>query len=247
MSRKFIWKVWLQPNLLTKEVLNDYIAEVSTAGDTKRNEDIAQAIRDEGSDLQIETLIDVLNRSDRWKRRFVLEGSSVQDGNVHMAPRVPGNWEGADPHYDPKKHRTTIDAFPTADMRRAIEEEVGVEVLGKKVDGGAVIGLVTDVTTGRTDGAISPGGDLVITGSKIKVAPAGGQGLGIFFVSGTGSEVAVTYPLTQNDPKKIICRVPALQAGKYTLKIVTRFANSTILLKDPRTIVYELPLTVVPS
>jgi hypothetical protein len=246
MSKKFIWKAWLLPNLLTKEALNDYIAEVSTAGDTKRNEDIARAIKDEGSDLQFETLIDVLNRSDRWKRRFVLEGSSVQDGNVHMQPRVPGLWEGADPHYDPKKHKPTIDAFPTADMRRALEEEVGIEVLGKKVDGGAVIGLVTDVTTGRTDGAVSPGGDLIITGAKIKVAPADDKDLGIFFVNDTGPEVAVTYPLTQNDPKKVICRVPALTAGTYTLKIVTRFANSSILLKEPRTIVYELPLTVAP-
>ncbi|MDR1331695.1 MAG: DUF4469 domain-containing protein [Tannerella sp.] len=245
MAKKFFWKVWLRLNKFTKEVLNDYIAEVSTAGDTKRNEDIAKAIKDEGSDLQYETLIDVLNRSDRWKRRFVLEGSSVQDGNVHMQPRVPGNWEGADPHYDPKKHRPTIDAFPTADMRRALEEEVGVEVLGKKVDGGAIIGLVTDVMTGRTDGAISTGGDLIITGSKIRIEPIDDKDLGIFFVSPAGPEVPVEHPLTQNDPKRIICRVPALPASLYTLKIVTRYANGSILLKEPRTIIYELPLTVV--
>jgi hypothetical protein len=245
MAKKYTWKVWLLPNLLTKDVPNDYIADVSTAGDTKRNADIAQAIKDEGSDLQIETLIDVLNRGDRWKRRFLLEGSSVQDGNVHLAPRVAGNWEGADPHYDPKKHRTTIDAIPTANLRRTFEEEVSVEVLGKKVDGGAVIGLVTDVITGRTDGAISADGDLIITGSKIKITPAEAEDLGVFFVDGGGTETRVTYPLTQNGPKKIICRVPALTTSVYTLKIVTRYSNNATLLKTPRTIVYELPLTVV--
>ncbi|MDR1330756.1 MAG: hypothetical protein LBK07_01480, partial [Tannerella sp.] len=130
MSKKYTWKVWLRPNKLTKNVDNDCIAEVSTAGDTKHIEDVGKAIKDEGSDLQIETIVDVLNRADRWKRRFLLEGSSVQDGNVHLLPRIPGNWIGADPHYDPKEHKTTLDATLTASMRKALEEEVDVEVLG---------------------------------------------------------------------------------------------------------------------
>lgn len=38
------WKVWLKLNLLTKDVDNDYMAEVSTVGKTTRNEDIARRI-----------------------------------------------------------------------------------------------------------------------------------------------------------------------------------------------------------
>ena len=38
------WKVWLKPNLLTKDVDNDFIAEVSTSKQTLRNEDIAERI-----------------------------------------------------------------------------------------------------------------------------------------------------------------------------------------------------------
>jgi hypothetical protein len=59
-----------------------------------------------------------------------------------------------------------------------------------------------------------------------------------------GEAAQVTDPLTQNDPKKIICRVPSLAAGEYTLKIVTRYSNGTTLLKEPRAIVYDLPLLV---
>ncbi|MDR1330531.1 MAG: DUF4469 domain-containing protein, partial [Tannerella sp.] len=72
----------------------------------------------------------------------------------------------------------------------------------------------------------------------------GEEGLGIFFVDTAGVEIPVTQPLSLNNPKKIICRVPALGAGWYTLKIVTQFSSSTILLKESRTIVYRLPLTV---
>jgi hypothetical protein len=67
----------------------------------------------------------------------------------------------------------------------------------------------------------------------------------VFFVDVNGVETPVTHPLTQNDPKKIICRTPILGAGAYTLKIVTRFSNSAIQLTAPRTLIYELPLTVV--
>ncbi len=48
MSTKFFWKVWLRPNLLTKDVDNDYIAEVSTSNNTQRNDDIARRIIESG-------------------------------------------------------------------------------------------------------------------------------------------------------------------------------------------------------
>jgi hypothetical protein len=35
MAKKAFWKVWLRRNLLTKDVENDYTAEVSTIGTTK--------------------------------------------------------------------------------------------------------------------------------------------------------------------------------------------------------------------
>jgi hypothetical protein len=244
MAKQFTWKVWLLPNLMTKDVQNDCIADVSTAGTTKHNEDIARAIKEEGSDLQLETLLDVLNRGDRVRRRFLLEGCSIQTDIVHVAPRVSGNWLGADPLFDPAAHKITVNATATASLRKALEEEVGVEVLGKKTDGGAIIGLVTDVLSGKTDGTISVNGDLIITGEKIKIAPAGGEGLGVFFTAENGAETPLEYPISENSPKKILCRVPNLAAGTYTLKIVTQFTSGNTLLKQPRTIVYELPLKV---
>jgi hypothetical protein len=242
MTKKSIWKVWLRLNLLTKDVKNDYVAEVSTTGKTLRNEDIAQIIKDEGSELQYETLLDILNHSDRLRRDRIQQGYSVQTGVCHITPRVAGNWLGSSEPFDPRKHKITCDLTAPAELRKALEE-VGVEVLGVK-ESGARIGLVTDVTTGKIDGTLTPDGDLIIEGEKIRIDPVGGEGLGVFFVDANGGETPVTHPLTQNDPKKVVCRVPALGAGSYTLKIVTRFSQSTTLLKQPRTIMYELTLFV---
>jgi hypothetical protein len=224
---------------------NDYIAEVSTVGNTLRNEDIARIIVAGRSELRYETILSILNERDAVERDALLNGSSVQSGNTHLAPRVLGNWIGADPVFDAKKHKITLDATQTLEMRHALED-VGVEILGKKADGGAIIGLVTDVLTGKTDGAVSIGGDIIITGEKIKIAPAGEEGLGVFFIYPGGDELPLDHPMTENNPKKIICRLPAsISEGTYTLKIVTRYSNGSTNLEKPRTLLYELPLTAV--
>jgi hypothetical protein len=247
MAKQFFWKAWLRPNLLTKEVDNDYIAEVSTVGNTLRNEQIAKLIVKERSELRYDTILSILNERDAVVRDAVLNGSSFQDGNIHIAPRITGNWIGSDPIFDPKQNRIIISSTMTSDMRKALED-VGVELLGKKSDGGAIIGLVTDVLTGNKDGVISVGGDVIITGSKIKVDPIDEEEpeLGVFFVDIYGTEIPLDYPLTENTPKKIVCRLPyQVTDGTYTLKIVTRYTSSATLLKAPRTILYELPLTAV--
>ena len=248
---KFFWKVWLRLNLLTKEVLNDYVASVSTTGKTSlRNTDIARLIVEEGSEFQYETLLNILEQSDRIIRQHVQRGYSVLTGVCQITPRVTGSWIGANAKFDPKVHKLTLDMAPSAEMRNALKE-VGVEVLGVK-DDGAFIGLVTDTATGATDGTITAGDDIRIEGDKIKIAQdasdtlsTGNPDTGVFFVNEAGAAIPVTRRLTQNDPKRIIARVPDLPAGMYTLRIVTRFSSGTQLLKEPRTIEYELPLIIL--
>jgi hypothetical protein len=250
MSKEYTWKGILVPNHLTKDVDNDSTLEVSTVGNTRHNADIAKAIKQEGSDLQIETIEDVLDRADRWKLRYILNGSSVQDGNMRISPRVSGSWIGVSPKFDPAKHHITVDATPTATLRKGLEK-VGIDVVGRKTDGGAVISLVTDVLTGNTDGLISCGGDIIIEGSKIKIDPVDGPGLGVFFTDPEGRVFPLDFPITENSPSKIVCRVPArVDMNFFELKIVTRCSSGGgVLLKTPRTIVYEKQLftAVVPE
>ncbi|MCE5226007.1 MAG: DUF4469 domain-containing protein [Porphyromonadaceae bacterium] len=238
----FFWKVWLRLNLLTKDVDNDYIAEVSTSNNTRRNEDIAQRIVDLGSEIKYDTLMSVLNQRDRIVREMVQQGSSVLTGTCQYTPRITGSWLGSSAKFDPEIHKITLDIIPSAEMREALTQ-VGVEVLGVK-DSGAFIGLVTDTSTGATDGSITPGDDIRIEGDKLKIAPEGEAGLGVFFVNEAGTAIPVTHRLTQNDPKIIIARVPALAAGKYTLRVITKFSNSSTNLKENRQIEYGKQLAV---
>jgi hypothetical protein len=245
MARKITWKIWLIENKLTKNVKNDYIAEVSTSGNTLRNEDIAQSIITGRRELRYETILSILSERDDMVGDSLLAGSSFQDKNFHYKPRIAGAWIGSNSTFNAGEHKITVDTTPTIVYRKRLDEEVAVEVLGVKTDGGANIGLVTDLTTGKTDGTITPSGDIVITGDKMKIAPDDEEGLGIFFIDAAGTEIPLDHPMSENNPKKILCRVPAsLTDGEYTLKIITRYAGSGTLLKETRTIVYTTPLTV---
>lgn len=241
-STKSFWKVWLRPNLLTKDVDNDYIAEVSTVNDTRRNEDIVRRIVEMGSEIKYDTLLNILNRSDSVIREMLQNGESVQTGVCRLSPRVSGTWIGSNATFDPAVQKITLDITPTAEMRDVLTN-VGIEVLDVKGNG-AYIGLVTDTATNLTDGTITAGDDILIEGDKIRISPEDDTTVGVFFIDSTGKATQVTRRLTQNDPKKVIARVPALAAGNYTLQIITRFTNGNLLLKESRTIQYERQLTV---
>lgn len=246
MATTKYWKVWLTPNLLTKDIDNDYIAEVSTSKQTLRNEDIAQRIVDEGSEIKYDTLLSIINQHDRIIREAVCDGYSVLTGVGQYSPRVTGSWIGKSANFYPSVNKLTLDMVLSKEMRDALST-VGVEVLGVKEGGGASIGLVTDTYTGEANGYISAGEDILIEGTKIKVA--GDPDLcGVYFIPRDAPEETiykVERRLTQNDPSRIIARVPAtLEPGVYTLRIVTQFSNSAVLLKEPRTLEYEQPLVV---
>jgi hypothetical protein len=237
-----VWKLWLRRNLLTTDVENDYTAEVSTAGDTLRNSDIADRIVAARSELRPETILSILTMRDEIARDALVQGSAVQDGCVRISPKVSDSWIGVSHTFDPAAHEIGLAISPTAEMRAALEG-VSVEILGEK-DAGAFIGLVTDISTGKSDGTITPEEDLEITGDKIRIAPEDEAGLGVFFVGVDGVEHPLKHKLSENLPKRLIARVPTLGTGAYTLKVVTRYTHGSYLLNEPRVIVYEFPVTV---
>ena len=115
----------------------------------------------------------------------VLGGSSVQDGVVHIAPSVTGLWTGSDRTVDPARQKPSVSISPTAALREGLSN-VKLDILGVK-DSGAYIGLVTDAATKSVDGQFTPGGIVVITGDKLRIAPLDEPGLGIFFVDEKGN------------------------------------------------------------
>jgi len=112
--------------------------------------------------------------------------------------------------------------------------------------GGARIGLVKDTQTGKTDGTLTPGGIVEVTGSKIKSINADGTSIGkvVLVNTETQAETDITT-LAINDPSRLMFSIPAsLPEGTYKLRVETYFSNNTVRLKSVRTIDYDQDLVV---
>ncbi|MDR2634130.1 MAG: DUF4469 domain-containing protein, partial [Treponema sp.] len=188
MAKETVWKIWLTPNRLTQDVQNDFIAEVSTAGTTLRTADIARGAAPKQS----------------------RPGRAHIRGFRHCEGEARSNPEGAVP---------AVDCFAALAMTEGLLlNRPRPPVRAASALAAGYITLVTDIATGKTDGAITPDEDILVTGDKIKIAPEDESGLGVFFVDEAGTEHPLTHKITENLPKKLIFRVPSLAAGSYTLK-----------------------------
>ena len=235
------WEFTLRDNPLTKDNTEDCVAEVKSGPRTLRKDDMAKEIKRTGSELKLQTILSVVSQDSEIILEALLDGNSVITDLFQITPRIIGAIDNPDAPFDPTIHHLTLDIVPTKMVREALKK---VKVINNGVKGDvARISLVTDTLTGLTDGTITPNEDIMITGNLIKIA--GDESVaGIFFVAEDGTTKKISRRLTQNDPSKIIARVPALADGSYTLRIVTFYNSGSTLLKNVRTLEYKKKLIV---
>lgn len=237
------WRFFLRDNSLTKDNNKDCIAEVLAAPKTLRAEDIAKEIKRRGSELEYETILSVISQHNRIIIENLLSGASVMTDICQFSPRITGVFASKEAQFDAAIHKLVLDIVLSKNMRESLKRVKTIN-MGMKPDV-ARIGLVTDASTGLIDGSITPDEDILIDGSKIKiVGEEGEEAVGVFFIASDGTETKVTRRLTRNDPSQVILRVPALADGEYTLRIVTRFSQSSVMLKELRTLTYDSKLVV---
>jgi phage tail sheath gpL-like len=105
---------------------------------------------------------------------------------------------------------------------------------------------VVDVTSDAVNETLTPGGEFIISGDKLKIAGDNAD-VGLYFVSAADAtqRVKVTGRMAENAPAKLIGIIPALAAGAWKVQVVTQYAGSgTITLKAPRTIESKVEFTV---
>lgn len=242
-EKEHYWEFFLRDNPLTKDNTEDCIAEVKTGPKTLTKEDTAREIKRTGSELKLPTILSVTTQDSDMILEALLDGYSVITDLCQFTPRILGNFDSSKAVFDPAIHKLTFDIVPTKKLRDALKNVKTIN-LGKKKDV-AEINLVTDTITLKTNGSITPGKYIRIEGERIKVVGDDGV-VGVFFVSADGSKTfPAETPYIQNDPKCIVACVPSdLADGSYTLQVVTQFSQSNLLLKEPRTLVYDKPLQV---
>jgi hypothetical protein len=245
--KKETWRVWLYDYALQRSG-EDYIAGVSTAGRTLRLDNLIERIIGSGSEIKPETIRAIAERLNAEKLSALRQGYSVHDGLVQLSPRVEGVWHGAE-SFTQGRHRLTLDVTATRRLRNEIARSVKVEVLGVAPSPSRIM-LVTDVCSGRTDGLVTPGDDMLIEGRNIKVVDTPqAEGCGVFLVPQTeGAPPIALTRLSGNTYTRVLARLPAdLAPGAYRLRITTCYTRGSKPLKTPRTLEYDTLLQPHPK
>ncbi|MDR1346909.1 MAG: DUF4469 domain-containing protein [Prevotellaceae bacterium] len=235
-------KAYLYDNALTKDNPNDFIARVSSERSLSVNDICESAAARGGADISAAAMEHAVNL---WLKEMgyrLCDGFSINTGWFTAGVHIKGVFDSPGETFNPEKH-TVLFEFHQGSLLRKELELVSIDILGV-ADSSLYISQVTDVKTGNVNDIITPNRNLRISGHRLKIA-GGDEANGVYFVNQNTQErtkVDVTDIVT-NNPSELVIVTPALAAGTYRLEVTTQYGIS-VLLKEPRTAVFDKILTV---
>jgi hypothetical protein len=237
-------EIYLYENFLTADS-GDYSGRVETQRTLTLANVCESAVLRGGADVNAAAMEHATGLALKEMAWLLCDGFSVNFGYFSISLKVRGVFASPTDTFDPRRHNLMFQVTPGELLRRELPN-VQIRMMGVKKDA-CYIDLVTDTATALVDGTVTPNEDILIEGTRIRIAPDDDSDpeVGIFFIAGDGTVMHVTRRLTLNDPSRIIARVPALAPGSYTLRIVTRYVNRKDLLKKAHIAEYDKPLIVL--
>lgn len=234
-------KAYLYDNVLTDDP-NDYIARVSSERTLNISEICTAAISRGGaatSEADMEHNVSLFLKEMAYQ---LCDGYSVNTGYFTANALIKGVFNSPSEAFNVNKH-AVIFQFNQGELLRKELPDIAVDILGV-ADSNISILQVTDVKTGSVNDLLTPNHNLKIKGYKLKIA-GDNPDVGVFFVNqATQDRIKVDVPnIVINNPSDLIVFIPALAAGSYRLEVVSQFSGA-ILLKEPRTAVFDRVLTV---
>lgn len=235
-------KAYLYDNYLSKETPAGYVARTASERTLNVKQICQAAVTRGGADISASSMEHATELFFKEMGYQLCDGFSVNTGYFNASVSIKGTFESPTENFSKEKHLVLF-RFNQGEKLRAEIPNIEVKVMGL-ADSSATILQVEDYKTGSVNDIITPNRNLKILGQKLKVA-GDDPTVGIFFVdTTTGLETAVApEDIVNNNPSELIILIPSLDAGTYTLKIVSQFAGS-VFLKEPRTTEYDKVLTV---
>lgn len=236
-------RAYLYDNVLTPDNPNDFIARTTSERSLNVKEVCSAAVNRGGSDVSAPSMEHAVELFLKEMAYQLCDGYSINTGYFMAGTQIRGVFDSPTEAFNPKKHAILFQ-FNQGEKLRAAIPTIEISILGV-ADSAAAILQLTDVKSGSVNDLITPGRNLKIQGVKIKVAGEHAAN-GIFFINqGTQARTAVdASDWVVNNPSELIVLAPALEPGNYRLEVVTQYASS-VLLKEPRTAVFDKILTVL--
>lgn len=201
---------------------------------TLTEEDIVRRIAERGTEFHPSTIKAALELFMEMAEEELLNGASVNIGPANLKLGMYGTFNKNEEHWDSETHKIELQVTPLGAFKRKMEEANIIIRGGASV--GPCINTFHDKITGKTNECISPGGAVILEGSRMKIAGTHeSNGIELIHVeTGTGWKISANT-LVDNYPQKVIFITPAdLLPGEYLLKLTTQYSNSSTLVAEPR-------------
>ena len=235
-------KAYLYDNLLTPDP-NDFTARVSSERSLSVADICHSAATRGGADVSDAAMSHAVELFLKEMAYRLCDGVAVNTGYFTAMPVVRGVFLNPNETFDPQRHTLQFQFTQGELMRREIED-VEVKIMGV-AETGLYIGQVEDMKSRTVNEVLTPGFNLRVTGTKLRVV-GDKPGVGIFFretVTNTATKVD-EGDIVVNNPSELMIIIPALPAGTYQLEVTTQYSMGKQWLKEPRTSVFEKTLTV---
>ena len=235
-------KAYLYDNLLTPDP-NDFVARVSSERSLSVADICHSAATRGGADVSDAAMSHAVELFLKEMAYRLCDGFAVNTGYFTAMPVVRGVFLNPNETFDPQRHTLQFQFTQGELMRREIED-VEVKIMGV-AETGLYIGQVEDMKSRTVNEVLTPGFNLRVTGTKLRVV-GDKPGVGIFFRE-TATNTATKVDegdIVINNPSELMIIIPALPAGTYQLEVTTQYSMGKQWLKEPRTSVFEKTLTV---
>lgn len=231
----------ITPLSVAQDENTGWTAKIKTKSATV--EDAADLVLKAGNEYTRETLIATFSHMEKAIRTLVAQGCSVTTANAIFQPVIKGTFAKSG-LWDEDVNRLTCTAVASKSFKGFLALMHPVFTGQVDTDGGAMIDSIKDAITGWTNGTITSGGVITVTGSKIKCVGEDGVTAGVieFLDATSGDVVATVDTIVHNACSKLIFVCPPLAAGSYILQVRTHYATG-VPLKSERAITSDV-LTV---
>lgn len=175
---------------------------------------------------------------------LLTQGYNINTGYFKAAAKINGTFNSSNDEFDSERHKVNF-KFSQGDTMRKIATETKAEIL-HIIPFNFVIGEVTDCFTDSVSELLTPGGNLIIDGVKIKLI-GDDPTIGVYFINeSTGERTKVpANEVALNQNNKLIIIIPHLEIGEYRLEVVTQYSGSGTPLNKPRSCSLVQTLKVV--
>lgn len=235
-------KANLYPNLLTEEP-NDFTARVISERTLNLKEICNGAVTRGGAPTTAEAMEHNVNLFLKEMSYQLSDGYSINTGYFTANTLIRGVFNSPTETFNTDKH-AILYQFNQGDLLRKELPNIAVEMKGLG-DSSIAINEVQDIKTGSVNDLLTPNRNLRIKGYKLKLA-GDNPAVGVYFVNQATQErtKVETSEIVNNNPAELIIVTPVLAAGSYLLEVTSQFAGNSVLLKEPRTSLFDKILTV---